>query len=298
MAVNVPVGDLRAQPHTAALPQTHDALQESQLLYGEAVRVLKSADGWSYVEVLEQPEFTHASRWGGYPGWVASSALVPWQSLLVPTVVVTAKWAPAWRQPVLRLPSPWRFAMGTRLRGIEIGGQLWKIELLDGEILWIPHEAARSLSELAALSPLEQRQAVVRSAQQFIGEPYFWGGRSSQPPSQRGQAFGVDCSGLVNVAHRSVGVEIPRDAHEQFLRARPVTALQPGDLIFLSERDNPSRIIHVMLFAGDGDVIEAPGTGSVVRRMSVAERLGSSPEHLAAGTLVDGQTVSYGSYLP
>ena len=61
----------------------------------------------------------------------------------------------------------------------------------------------------------------------------------------------MDCSGLVNLAYRAAGLDIPRDAHEQFLRAKPVNALQPGDLIFLSERQNPKRIVHVMLYEGD-----------------------------------------------
>jgi len=144
--------------------------------------------------------------------------------------------------------------------------------------------------------PEEQRRLIVRNARLFIGDAYYWGGRSPASPSDG--VTGVDCSGLVNLAYRAAGLDIPRDAHEQFLRARPVGALQPADLVFLSERGDPSRIVHVMLYAGEGEVIEGPGTGTAVRRIRVAERLGWPPDRLTSGTVVDGQTVSFGAYLP
>ena len=109
---------------------------------------------------------------------------------------------------------------------------------------------------------------------------------------------GVDCSGLVNLAYRAAGLDIPRDAHEQFLRARAVKALQPADLIFLSERGNPRRIVHVMLYAGGGELIEGPGTGTIVRRVAIAERLGKPLDWLEPGAVVDSQTLFFGAYVP
>ena len=298
MVVAVPVVDLRAQPHTAAQAEIHDPLQETQALYGEPLQVLKIEDGWAYVEAVEQPEFTHARRWQGYPGWVPAASLVPWEPLLAPTVVVTEKWASTWLDAAILAPSPWRFPMGTRLRATDMGGHLWKVELLDGTTVWMPHRYARSLEELRTLSPIEKRREILRHAEQFVGDAYFWGGRSPQTPWLKNQLTGVDCSGLVNLAYRSAGIDIPRDAHEQFLRAQPVKALQPADLIFLSERGNPKRIVHVMLYAGDGNLIEGPGTGQAVRRISVVKRLGQSLDWLTSGSVVDGQTVSFGSCLP
>ena len=288
-AITAPVVDLRAQPHTEAQAAAHDPLQETQLLYGELVRVLKTEDGWAQLEAVEQPEFTHARRWQGYPGWVPAAALSaagrPWPT----TAVVTAPWAETWQDAYRRQSSPWRFPMGTRLRAVDMGGQLWHAELLDGGTVWMARDAARSLEELAALPALDRRRLIVRNAEQLVGQPYYWGGRSPD---------GLDCSGLVNLAYRAAGVDIPRDAHEQFLRATPVKALQPGDLVFLSERGNPQRIVHVMLYAGNGELIEGPGTGSAVRRISVGERLGHPVDWLAPGAAVDGQTVFFGSYLP
>ncbi|MDP3722894.1 MAG: NlpC/P60 family protein [Candidatus Omnitrophota bacterium] len=309
MAIAVPVADLRAQPHTivqrsSAHPADgtpvgppHDPLQETQLLYGEQVRLLSHADGWAYVEALEQPEFTHAKRWQGYPGWLPRSALLRWEPLLAPTVVVTEKWAAAWQDAYGLHPSPWRFALGTHLLATDMGGQLWKVELWDGATVWMPRQAARPLEELRRLSSTQKRRLILRSAELMVGDVYFWGGRSPAANGDETQT-GVDCSGLVNLAYRAAGIDIPRDAHEQFLRARPVNALQPGDLIFLSERANPRAVVHVMLYAGDGAVIEGPGTGLTVRRLPIAQRLGHDADSLAPGTVVEGQTVSFGTYLP
>ena len=296
MAVNVPVTDLRTQPGTTASPSIHDPLEETQLLYGERVRVLKTKDGWAQVEAIEQPEFSHTKRWQGYPGWVPTSTLILPDSFWTPTVVVTDKWATTWHDAFSRIPSPWRFALGTRLRAVDMGGQLWKVELLDGTTVWMPRLSARPLEELQALSPAEKRAAIVRAAALLIGDAYYWGGRSPASPTKSEGVTGIDCSGLVNLAYRSVAVDIPRDAHEQFLRAKSVNTLQPADLIFLSERGNPQRIVHVMLYAGNGELIEGPGTGQMVRRISVRQRLGHPLELIASGTVVEGQTVYLGTY--
>ena len=154
MVSNLPVSDLRGQPHTTAQRGVHDPLQKTQLLYGEPVRVLKIEDGWANVEAIEQAEFTHARRWQGYPGWVPATALVPWNQLRSPTIVVTEKWASALVDAFTTRLSPWQFPLGTCLRATDMGGQLWRVELLDGTTVWLPHRAARSLAAVQAMPTL------------------------------------------------------------------------------------------------------------------------------------------------
>lgn len=302
MMINVPLADLRAKPQTTAQAGVHDPDEETQLLYGERVRVLKRQNGWARIEAIEQQEFSHANRWQGYPGWVPESALLPWDQLIDPTMVITAKWAQAWDDPYLTRPAPWRFPLGTRLRATDYAGQRWKAELRDGGTVWLRFQDARSFEELATLSPADRRQAVIRNAALFVGDPYYWGGRSPAggltPKGSDAAVTGIDCSGLVNLAYRSAGVDIPRDAHEQFLRAKSISALQPADLVFLSERSNPKRIVHVMLYAGEGEIIEGPGTGLTVRRIALAQRLGRPLDEVSPGAVIEEQTVFFGSYLP
>ena len=298
MVVAVPVVDLRSAPHTATQPGVHDPQEETQLLYGERVRVVESRDGWSRVEAMEQAEYSHNSRWQGYPGWLPTQTLVLWDAVANPTAVVTARWARLWKDAYRTVPMNVSLPLGTMIRATEMGGQLWQVELVDGTFAWMAHEDARSLEELAALPPLERRKTLLKTAASLIDEPYLWGGRSPRTNDAHIPASGMDCSGLTNLAYRTIGIAIPRDAHEQHLRAHPVNALQPGDLIFLSERNNPQHIVHVMLYAGNSEAIEAPGTGQAVRHIAIAQRLGQPLDWIAPDTVVDGQTVSFGSYLP
>ncbi|MDX6426979.1 MAG: gamma-D-glutamyl-L-lysine dipeptidyl-peptidase, partial [Gaiellaceae bacterium] len=107
----------------------------------------------------------------------------------------------------------------------------------------------------AATRPLPHtRVDIVRSAKQFLGLHYLWGGLS---------AWGYDCSGLTWAAYRVHGITIPRDADAQFAAGKPValSQVQPGDLLFYE-----SPVVgHVSMVIGDGQMIEAPNSRSEVR---------------------------------
>lgn len=93
----------------------------------------------------------------------------------------------------------------------------------------------------------------ISSAISYLGVPYAWGGTTSA---------GLDCSGLVQLAFRSAGVELPRVAADQAKQGVAVSAAdaQPGDLVFFGE-----PVDHVGIYLGNGQMIDAPHTGAVVR---------------------------------
>lgn len=97
-------------------------------------------------------------------------------------------------------------------------------------------------------------QAYLQARKQ-IGQPYVWGGESRTEG-------GFDCSGLCQWAYAQVGVSIPRTSQtqQQFGTAISKSQLGPGDLIF---QGNPAH--HVVMYAGNNQVISAPHTGTVVR---------------------------------
>ena len=99
------------------------------------------------------------------------------------------------------------------------------------------------------------RSAVVAIAQRYLGVPYVWGGAG---PS------GFDCSGLTMYCYAQIGIGL---AHGATLQQRastpvPISALQPGDLVFFG---NASFSSHVGIYVGGSTMIHAPHTGDVVR---------------------------------
>ena len=129
------------------------------------------------------------------------------------------------------------------------------------------------------------RRAVL-AAKTEIGLPYIWGGggtngpsgSASAPPSQVGQP-GFDCSGLVEYAFAQAGVTLPRTAQGQFdyvqahsTLTTTIAQLQPGDLVFFS--DNETGVNHVAIYLGDGNIVQAPQTGSDVSYGTLAGDMG------------------------
>lgn len=113
------------------------------------------------------------------------------------------------------------------------------------------------------VDPSRQAAGAISFAQEHLGEPYLWGGDGT--PEDGGR---FDCSGLTKAAYRSVGVELPRVANDQYNAGpHPERAeLLPGDLVFFSDDLTNSRAIrHVGIYVGGGYMIDAPRTGAVIR---------------------------------
>jgi cell wall-associated NlpC family hydrolase len=233
--VRVPVANVWAAPNAGHLPldphvwptPTVTYAQRialvghmpTQVLYGETVRVIETRGAWTHIAVPDQPSPLDAR---GYPGWIRS-----WQlgAAFDAPLVVTAESA--------------KLANGTE---IGFGSQV--------PAATVPATATRPLPHT--------RADIVRTAKQFLGLHYLWGGLS---------AWGYDCSGLTWAAYRAHGITIPRDADAQFAAGTPVALakVQPGDLLFYE-----SPIVgHVSMALGNGQMIEAPNSRSEVRIVPV-----------------------------
>lgn len=192
---------LRAAPRA-------DAAQVSEALPGEALeRLWDDGHGWVYVR-------TGQDR---YLGWTRLGGLTAPPS--GETLTVTALRAHAFAGPKVSQPIVGELCLGARLTRapgevVEEGGRRWvPVVLPDGTAAWVGEPV---------LSPLEDADPAAL-ALRFLDTPYVWGGRS---------AWGLDCSGLSQLAFAAFGQFLPRDADQQQEALTAVTAPQRGDLAF------------------------------------------------------------------
>ena len=110
----------------------------------------------------------------------------------------------------------------------------------------------------AAVKPA--RPNPVDVALRYLGVRYRFGGSSFK---------GVDCSGLVRLVFRELGVILPQQSSNQFRLGEEVPREQliPGDLIFF--KDTYRRgISHVAIYIGGSRFIHASTRGVAVASLS------------------------------
>jgi cell wall-associated NlpC family hydrolase len=121
---------------------------------------------------------------------------------------------------------------------------------------------------VTVVSGVKQGSAVAQNAvaliKRYLGTPYKWGGASPG---------GFDCSGLLQYVWGKEGVNIPRTTYQQWTAgtAVPANQLQPGDAVFFTGSDPQGNLPgHVGMYIGNGQIIEAPHTGTNVQIDSLA----------------------------
>ena len=108
---------------------------------------------------------------------------------------------------------------------------------------------------------------VIRRAMSQMGVPYSWGGGTAAGPSNGidsgSGTVGFDCSGLILYAFAGVGIKLPHYSGSQYTMGRqvPSSQMRRGDVIFYG----PGGAQHVTLYLGQGQMLEAPYTGSNVK---------------------------------
>jgi hypothetical protein len=110
-------------------------------------------------------------------------------------------------------------------------------------------------------SSITGRDKVVQEARKYLGIPYVWGGTDPEK--------GLDCSGLVQLVYKNLGIELPRVSRDQAEEGTAVPSLDdalPGDLLAFG-----SPVHHIAIYIGGGKMIEAPRPGLDVRVSDVYE---------------------------
>lgn len=216
LVLAVPVGPVRTAASDAAELCT-------QALAGESADVLERGEkDWIKVELHRD----------GYQGWVdAKQWHLPVASETTDFQLQSA--VSAWTRSdgaLLQLPA------GSVL-GCDVEGR-WTLNGME-------------LSPIEGVGPaLAAFRDPVSAAQQFLGAPYMWGGKT---------VFGIDCSGLVQMAWGLMGQHVPRDASVQALEGVDVAFgdQRPGDLAFFKNAEG--RVVHVGILLAPDCILHAAG---------------------------------------
>jgi cell wall-associated NlpC family hydrolase len=239
--VAVPVADMLSEPAEGAGLGT-------QLLLGDEVRVFERSNGFAWVQAARD----------SYVGFVALSALS--ENLPVPTHAVSVPRTFVYPGPDLKRPRRESLSLGSSVRVVDfVENRGTRYAMLGGGAFIVA----------AHLAPLGEGTAdYVSVAETLLYTPYLWGGTS---------AFGIDCSGLVQLSMRMAGKAVLRDTDMQagsiggtFDPGEDLSALRRGDLVFWRG--------HVGIMTDAGNLLHANGHAMMVSREYVHDavaRIGS-----------------------
>ncbi|MFZ7125456.1 MAG: enolase C-terminal domain-like protein [Desulfobacterales bacterium] len=237
-----------------------DCLSErlNQAVLGDEVRILAMEGDWARVQLSRD----------GYLGWIQMEALSVFPRRTCHDYLkgrghmILPPLTDAYARPDEGALKVGMLPMGLKVRAGEVAGGFTAIELPDERLWWV-----RTDSLLPASAWPQADEAGIRVClelvRQLVGVPYLWGGCTP---------FGYDCSGLTQVFWSLMGVDLPRDADQQYRRGRPVDVAhdgrgaRPGDLLFFGKpgrtKDDGTtpEIPHVALSLGDSEFLHANGT--------------------------------------
>ncbi|HWZ05896.1 MAG TPA: NlpC/P60 family protein [Bradyrhizobium sp.] len=183
-----------------------DAALATQAFKGERAMIYdRNDEGWAWGQLNSD----------GYVGWLPDRALA--RPVSKPTHKITALRTFAFPGPSIKLAPAETLVMGALITVSREEGPFAVTR--EGRYLWQQH-----VGSIGSHVP-----DFVAVAEQFVGTPYLWGGKSS---------LGIDCSGLVQLSLNAAGTGCPRDSDMQELglgRAldrNEAKKLNRGDLIF------------------------------------------------------------------
>lgn len=221
----------------------------TETVLGEPVQLLEIVGEWARV-VLPLQHTSLDPR--GYPGWVRSDALQPTSTApTLQTVVACACVRDAAGQETVALP------MGSLLIGVEgeTNNETVPVHVNSNISGFVAAQAVATLPLAVG-----DRELILRTLDGWRGLPYVWGGTST--------CTGADCSGLVHRTYQRAGMQLPRDAKDQFemVPSKGRSTLEgalPGDLVFF-QHSTSREIDHVGVYLGEEQYLSARRTAGGV----------------------------------
>jgi cell wall-associated NlpC family hydrolase len=235
----------------------------SELCYGTDVEILDEHETWAFTQQKD-----------GYLGWVFKGHLKV-DSPPQATHLILAPCCEVRAEPGSDSKLITRLVSGTRVKVEEVRAEWARVEA--NKTGWIPASLLRALDQVPR-SQGERRKTLIEDSARMIGVPYVWGGTSGN---------GIDCSGLVRLLHKWIGIELPRDADMQYEAARPIELpFEAGDLLFFHEPGKKRKVTHVGMSLGGWRMIHSSQANNGVYIDNLEERAALKAMFVSAGSFV------------
>ncbi len=246
--ITIPVANMRANPG-------HNQEMVDQLLCGSVVRLYKSSGSWT---LSQSPD--------DYLGWIDNDAIVPLDTIALKDYLSKPKLITIRDQSYIvdkpgdasNIVSP--LSIGAIITLLNKSGNFYEVALADGRKGYINTGSVNEVKKWKEETKTQlQPNQVIKTAFNFLGRPYLWGGTSGN---------GMDCSGFTKMVYYLHGLVLPRDASQQVRVGKPIPSdttlknILPGDLLFFgrhASNDKPEKVTHVAMYLGDGKIIHSSG---------------------------------------
>ena len=243
--VTISVANLRSEPRDASE-------LASQMILGTPIKILNKKGNWYLVQTPD-----------GYLAWtdagvqfMDTAAFQAWQN--AEKIIYLPVYGFSFAQPDRNAQTISDLVGGNVLQVVGNQGDFYRVRYPDGREAYVTKAEAKPYREW--LSSLRTDEGtLVKTAMQFMGIPYLWGGTSTK---------GVDCSGFTKSVYFLNGLLLLCDASQQVHVGDLIDtsngweSLRPGDLLFFGRpatTTTTERVTHVGMWIGNNQFIHASG---------------------------------------